>query len=169
VANIKFPAFETALVVMEELAFIVGEMGRVVTSGSSIVAVRFMGRPCSCHCAHTVLGIYLFESMANVLFNLGDKAFVFGLLSAVNVMDFLGPLCEIHDVICAFQSCMVFQVIIQARFKAMAEFFIIQEGRGSLQSCIILSDGSHPCVEVLLSSVQSCIINAPLVLLLPSH
>jgi hypothetical protein len=169
VANIKFTAFETALVVTEELVFIVSETGRVVTSGGSVVAVRFMGRPCSCRCACTVLGIYFFESMANVLFDLRDKVFAFGLPSAVNVMDFLGPLCEICDVICTFQSHVVFQVIIQARFKAAAELLIIQEGQGSLQGHIIPLDGSHPCVEVLLSIVQSCIINMPLVLFLPSH
>jgi hypothetical protein len=112
VANVKFMAFKAALVVMKELVLIVGEIGRVVTSGGSVIAVRFMDRPCSYHCVYTVLGIYFFESTSNVLFDLGDKAFMFGLPSAVNITDFLGPLCEIHDIICAFQLHAVFQVII---------------------------------------------------------
>ncbi len=46
VLDVEFMALEAAMVITEELAFMISESGRVVRASSSVVATRSGGVPC---------------------------------------------------------------------------------------------------------------------------
>jgi hypothetical protein len=60
-----------------------------------------------------ILSIDLLEHSPNVFFNVEDKLFLFRLMSTVNVVDLLGLLGEICEVIHTFKPCAILEIIIK--------------------------------------------------------